>query len=174
MPCWRHFVGTTLIILCLCMLAGCWDRQELEERVSVVAIAIDKTEETADGTQDKYTVTVQIPIPIKIVGGGGGEGGGEGGMDTVQVMSATGFSFHHALINLQKRLSQELFLGHVRVILISEEVAREGVQDIIDSLRRNQQIRRLLWLAITKNKAADGLTIKTSLKQYGRLSARHV
>lgn len=165
MPCWRHFVGTTLIILFLCMLAGCWDRQELEERVSVVAIAIDKTEETADGTQDKYTVTVQIPIPIKIVGGGGGEGGGEGGMDTVQVMSATGFSFHHALINLQKRLNQELFLGHVRVILISEEVAREGVQDIIDSLRRDQQIRRLLWLAITKNKAADGLMIKTSIEQ---------
>jgi hypothetical protein len=31
------------------------------------------------------------------------------------------------LSNIQKRLNQQLFMGHTRVVAISEEIAREGL-----------------------------------------------
>lgn len=163
---WQRKIGFILILLVFtAILSGCWDRRELDERSTVVAIAVDKLEGAdLDETHEKYIVTVQIPIPTKIAGGGEG-GGGEGGAGSVQVMASTGLSLQHALDNLQKRINHQLFLGHTRVLLVSEDVAREGVNDIIDFFRRNPHTRRLLSVIITQDKARDALNVLTSLEQ---------
>jgi len=139
---------------------GCWDRRELEERTSVVALAIDRVKEQDHAL---VKVSVQIPIPIKIVGSGGG--GGEGGKSAVKVMSATGFSMGDAMRNLQQRLNQQLFYGHTRVVAISEDVAREDLSAIVDSLRRSPQMRRLLWMVITPQEAVKLLETDPKLEQ---------
>ncbi|WP_157721970.1 Ger(x)C family spore germination protein [Tumebacillus avium] len=154
------------LLLLLCLLAtlssGCWDRKELEQRTSVVAMAIDLAERQG-GERPMIKLSVQIPIPIKITGSGGG--GGEGGKSAVKVMSATGFSMADAMRNLQSRLNQELFYGHTRVIAVSERVARTDMSGIIDSLRRSPQMRRLLWVLITPEQAVDLLHADPKLEQ---------
>ncbi|EGL82741.1 germination protein, Ger(x)C family [Caldalkalibacillus thermarum TA2.A1] len=144
---------------------GCWDRRDLEERVSVVAIAVDKpSSREEEHANQEYKVTIQIPVPIRIAGGVS-DGGGEGGAESVNVMSSTGFSIGQAMDNLEKRLNQQLFFGHTRVIVISEEVAREGMKEIIDGFRRNPQMRRILWLLISEGKAEDVLRVYNDLEQ---------
>ncbi|MBB3114512.1 Ger(x)C family germination protein [Paenibacillus phyllosphaerae] len=142
------------------LLCGCWDRREIEERTSVVAVGID----TVQGHKELIEVSVQIPIPIRIAGSGGaGTGGGNG--KTVQVESARGRTVLDAMKNLQKKLNQQLFYGHTRVIAISEDAARLGVNSLFDPFRRDPEIRRLLWLLVIKGKAFDALNINPNLEQ---------
>jgi Ger(x)C family germination protein len=159
---WQRVLALLFVAFTLCSLTGCWDRRELEERISVVAIAVDNAEQTT--SKAKYAISIQIPIPTRIAGGGEG-GGGEGGASSVQVMTSTGLSLHHALDNLQKRLNQELFFGHVRILVVSEEVAREGVREIIDFFRRDPQVRRQMGFVITHDHAKDALKVFTNLEQ---------
>jgi len=140
------------------LLSGCWDQREIEERTSVVAIGIDRDE----NDPKLISVTVQIPIPIKIAGSTGGAGGGG---NPVQVMRASGRTLIEAFNNLQRRLNQQLFYGHTRVIAIGEDLARSGVEDAMDAFRRDPQIRRLLWPLVVKGKAAELLRSKPELEQ---------
>ncbi|MDH4617675.1 Ger(x)C family spore germination protein [Brevibacillus sp. AY1] len=156
---WRF---VCMLLIGICMLTGCWDRRELEERASVLAIAVDVDEEN----EKNYRMTVQIPIPIKIAGSSSrsSQGGGSN-TDAVKIMSVTGRTITDATNNLQLRLNQRLFLGHTRVLAVSEEIAREGIEHIMDWFRREPQIRRLLWPIIVKGKAASLLEIKPELAQ---------
>lgn len=160
-PVKRIFPVLLTLVLITPLLSGCWDRLELEERTSVVAMAIDRVV-NEENQQPLIKISVQIPIPIKIVGSGGG---GEGGKNAVKVMSATGFSLLDAMRNLQNRLNQQLFYGHTRVLAVSEDVAREDMAGIVDSLRRNPQMRRLLWLVVTPGQASQLLQADPKLEQ---------
>lgn len=142
------------------VLAGCWDRQEIEERVSVVAMALDRAKEK----KGMLRLSVQIPIPKKIAGSGAGQAG-TGGKEAVRVMSSTGHTVAEATRNLQKRLNQELFYGHTRVIAVSEELAREGIETVVDAFRRTPQIRRLLWPVVVKGEALHLLETNPKLEQ---------
>ncbi|WP_429843005.1 Ger(x)C family spore germination protein [Brevibacillus sp. FIR094] len=151
----RYFA---LLIICTILLTGCWDRRELEERASVLAIAIDQDEKD----ENLYKMTVQIPIPIKIAGSSGKGGGNDA--NAVKIMSVTGRTVTDASNNLQMKLNQRLFLGHTRILAVSEEVARKGIQDIMDSFRREPQIRRLLWPIVVRGKASTLLEIKPRIE----------
>lgn len=147
-----------LVLIFLILLSGCWDMREIEERTSVVAIGVDKGE-----GENELRVSVQIPVPINITGG---KGGGGGGGESVQVVSANGRTFIDAFRKLQMKVNQELFYGHTRIIVFSEEVARGGIKDIIDGLRREPQVRRLLWPIIIREKdAEDLLNFRPKLEQ---------
>ncbi|MEF3303058.1 Ger(x)C family spore germination protein [Paenibacillus sp. GYB003] len=150
-------------LLCAAALvsAGCWDRREIEERTSVVAVAIDKSAEHPG----MILLTVQIPIPIRIAGSGLGSGGGGGGGKSVKTMSATGWTVVDAFQNLQKRLNQELFYGHTRIIAIGEDVAKSGVSQILDPFRRDPQIRRLLWPIVVQGEGRQLLEATPTLEQ---------
>lgn len=157
----RKTLGIFILLAALSiMLAGCWNKREIEERTSVVAIAIDRQDESPKPVK----VSVQIPIPTRIAGSGTGQSGGGGG-ESVKVMSAGGRTLQDAFNQLQKKLNQQLFFGHTRVVAISEKTARHGVADITDALRREPQFRRLLWPLVVKGDAADLLTISPELEQ---------
>ncbi|KEO82525.1 Ger(x)C family spore germination protein [Tumebacillus flagellatus] len=160
----RAWMAVSLIlVLFSLLLTGCWDNRELEERTSVVALAVDR-EQSQDTDAKMVKVAVQIPIPIKIAGSGGGSAG-EGGKNAVKVMSATGESMADALRQLQQQLNQELFYGHTRVIAVSQDIAEEDMAGIIDAIRRTPQMRRLLWLLVTPGPAVDLLNSDPKLEQ---------
>lgn len=157
---WR-MMARALGVFLLLFSAGCWDRQEIEERTSVVAMALDQSRED----KGLLRLTVQIPIPKKIAGSGASGGGGGGGREAVRVMSATGHTLTEASRNLQKRLNQEIFYGHTRVIAVGEDLAREGINTVVDALRRTPQIRRLLWPVVVKGEALHLLQSNPKLEQ---------
>ncbi len=153
----RRVVKGLLVVCCILILSGCWDRREIEERTSVVALAVDKHEQ---GIQ----VTIQVPIPIKIVGSGGG-GGGDGGQGAVQLFTASGQDLTDAFKNVQKQLNNELDLGQMQLVVISEALARDGLEDITDALQRMHQVRRRLWPVVVEGKAEKALVVGPQLEQ---------
>lgn len=160
------------IAVALPFLAGCWDRLEIEERAVVLGISVDVAEKGAEKKErevshlrGKYPVpnkemirvAAQIGLPGRIPLGPG-ESGGEtdgGGQSTVWVIEVVGHSLDDALMNLQQQISGRLFFGHLRVIIVSEEMAKRGLQNLNDYLRRNPEVRRMAWMMISKGKASQ-------------------
>ena len=140
------------------LTSGCWDEIEIEKRAVVAALAVDKS-------PLGYEVSIQVPNPRKAVGGGGEEGGGGGGEGAVELFSGEGRTFQEALLQIENEINFPLFTGHTQVLLISEELAKEGTTELMDGLRRSQQIRRHLWPVVVKGKAKDSLNVQVRLAE---------
>ncbi|MFC4076456.1 Ger(x)C family spore germination protein [Salinithrix halophila] len=152
----RRYRKLMVLFLCLFLLNGCWDAREIEQRTSVIALAVDKHPKG-------FEVSVQVPIPTKVVGSGG-EGGG-GGPEAVQVFTATGKTLTDALDSIQYETNQRVFLGNSRLLLIGEDQARSGVGEMLDAFRRNPQVRRRQWPVVVKGKAKEALYADLKLEQ---------
>lgn len=160
-----------VMLLITPILAGCWDRLEIDDRAVVLGVSIDEvSEDEADVLEEEVThvkgsipapahsmvrVGVQIALPGRIPLGPG-ESGGSGGntRETVWVISVNGHTIDDAFMNLQQQISAQLFFGHLRVIVISEGIAKRGIQNINDFFRRNPEVRRMAWLMVSKGPAA--------------------
>jgi len=136
---------------------GCWDQRDIEKRTFVSAIGVDK------GEDDDYVVSIQVPIPNQIAGSASTGGGGGG--EAYRVFSSIGDTLLEGLGNLQKRTNQIVFVGHTRIIAISEDVAREDMASIIDGLRRESTFRRQLWPIVVQGQARELLMFNPRLEQ---------
>lgn len=162
------------------LLTGCWDRLEIEDRAVVLAIGIDEAKpgdekETSNAThilkQDPATnkglirITVQIAVPGRIPLGTGSDSGGAAGVKPVWVLTSVGYTIEDSLMNLQQQLSSQLFFGHLRVIVLSEVVAKKGIQNENDFFRRQPQVRRTVWMVVSKGNASDIINATPQLER---------
>lgn len=176
-----------LCVLCvlLPLLSGCWDRLEIEERSAILGLAVDLGEPEEEKEEPKTShlgeefpkppvglihISAQIAVPGRLPlgpgeGGGGGGGGAAARQKPVWVVSAVGHTLDDAMSNLQQQLANRLFFGHLRVIVISEKLAKKGVQNINDYLRRNPEVRRLAWMVVSKGKASEAMQASPELER---------
>lgn len=175
-------VKFTIVLLLSCsLLTGCWDRMEIEERAVVLGISIDTADKDAEAREDEIShlrgkypapkqeliqLSVQIALPGRIpLGPGEGGGSGEGEQETVWVLDVVGHTVDDAMMNLQQQISGKLFFGHLRVIVVSEEFARKGLQNLNDYLHRNAEVRRMAWLMVSKGKAKNHMQAAPKLER---------
>lgn len=169
-------------VLCMSLMTGCWDRVEIEDRAIVLGVSIDKAPaETASleddvshksdskmpPNTDMIRMAAQIALPGRIPLGPG-ESGGSGSGDpqqTVWVIDVVGHSVEDAFTNLQQQLSSRLFLGHLRVIVVSEEMARLGLDNVNDYFHRDSEVRRMAWLMVSKGPAIELLKAGPKLER---------
>ncbi|TDF95978.1 Ger(x)C family spore germination protein [Paenibacillus piri] len=171
-----------VFLLAFPLLTGCWDRLEIEERAVVLGVGIDKANpkektinEDVSHAKDENVeqlglikITVQIAVPGRIPlgpGEGGGGGGGGGGPKTVWVVDAIGSTVSDAFNVLQQRVSQPLFFGHLRIIVLSESMARRGIDNLNDYFRRNPEVRRMGWMIVCKGQASDIMNASPQLER---------
>ncbi|GMA61661.1 Ger(x)C family spore germination protein [Alicyclobacillus fastidiosus] len=148
-----------LLMLFLCMiLTGCWDRNEVKDLALVMATGIDKSE------QGGIRVTDQIAVPSAV--GGGQLGGGSKEQKSFVIESAEGKDISDASQKLQDRLPRLLYSAHRRILIIGEEQARDGIQDILDTYSRDTRNRLRNLIVVAKGDTAESvLQSKTILEQ---------
>ncbi|WP_419887932.1 Ger(x)C family spore germination protein [Neobacillus niacini] len=159
------------------LLSGCWDSKEIEQRANVLAIGVDIASEEERKKEDEIShlskkfpipdeemikVTAQIAVPGEIPLGPQQPGGSA---KPVLVIEVVGHTFEDAILNLQQEIADELFLGHLRIIVLSEEVARSGTNRFNDFLRRNPEIRRTASLVVSKESASKYMKIVPELER---------
>lgn len=152
----KRFLPFLLILLVSIILTGCWDLKDINRRVMVVALGLDLAERTETENYEYISMvklTAQVAIPEKLSGGAGQPL--TTGAEAVWNVSAIGRNVSMCYVNLQQRLQNELFLGHTRVLVISEDLAREGLSRYMNFFRNNPEFRRLSYLLISENKAED-------------------
>lgn len=162
----------------LLVLSACWDRKEIEERATIVGLAIDiaeSGEETTpltypEGTQvpttglGKIKVTAQLAVPGQIPLGPSMEGNSSP-EDKVWVVEAVGNTMDDAIQGLQQQLAHKVFFGQLQIIILSDKVAKLGIEHINDYLRRRPEIRRTAWMAVNEEDAAKTMQVAPKLEQ---------
>jgi spore germination protein KC len=111
------------------LLSGCWDRVELNDLEVISGAAFDAA--PGGGMQ----VTVSLILPQNLPSGGGGEAAGTGA-PTAAVLSAAGPTIGDAVTRLAEMVSGRLFWGQTRVVLIGQDLARRGVDPVLDFFLR--------------------------------------
>ncbi|MGF7032333.1 spore germination protein KC [Paenibacillus mucilaginosus] len=169
-----------VMLLVFPLLAGCWDRQEIEERAVVLGIGVDVADPAEERKETESShergaltaeetgllrLTVQIAVPGRIPLGPGEGGGGGGGQRTVWVVDAVGHTIGDAINTLQQRVSPPLFFGHLRIIVISEALARKGIKNLNDYFRRNPEVRRMNWMFVSQGSAAGIMRASPQLER---------
>ncbi|MEC0270651.1 Ger(x)C family spore germination protein [Paenibacillus anseongense] len=130
---------TLLIILLLSITTGCWNRQELNQLSFVMALGIDK-----------HDNQIELSAQVANVGEIGMDSSSERGTSVTNfhVVSPT---LYEALRKMTSHAPRELYLSHLRMLVIGEELAREGVRDVLDFFMRNEQMRPDYFVAIAKD-----------------------
>ncbi len=140
------------ILAFLIILSGCSDASEPDSLGYVVAIGIDSAE---DGNS-KFDITLQFANPVKISGGASQEGG-KGGQDIIKNITVSAPGIYTA-VNLANHIVSKIFtLSHTKLIVFSEDLAKSGLEDILETIGRSGDIRPNTYFAVSKGKAKDFL-----------------
>lgn len=144
------FIG---IIFIVTLLAGCWDKRELNELAIATGISIDKKD-------DDYHVAAQVVVPSELSMQGGI------GSSPVSLYEATGKSINEAVRKLTQVTPRFIYLGHLQIVVLSEELASEGIGNTVDFLSRGWETRSDFYILISKETdAKDILNVQTSLEK---------
>ena len=149
----KKIIFSLLILLSLC---GCWNYKELNEYSIVTGVAIDKG-------KDGYKVSTLISNVPK--GGTGSETSSQN--SEIVVYEGKGKSISEAFKDIGLISPKELYLNSFYILAISDEVAKEGINDILDFFLKYSSSRNNFNVIITKNcKAKDTLKIMTSITNF--------
>lgn len=135
-----------IIILFTVLSTGCWGVSETDELAYILAMGIDK------GEVNIIRATFQIAIPKALAGGEGG-----GGDEPVLNISVEAASIFGALQLANAFVSRELTFIHNRMVVVSDEIAREGLNRYINPLIRSREIRRNTFIMVTRGSSKDFL-----------------
>lgn len=145
-----HLIGIIFISL---LLTGCWDKREINDLAIATAISIDKKD-------DEYHVAAQVVLPTELSMKGGM------GSSPVTLYEASGKSVNEAIRKLTQVSPRIIYLGHLRVVVISEELAKEGIATTVDFLSRGWELRSDFYMIVSKGRdAKEILNVQTSLEQ---------
>ena len=132
-------------MLIMCQLTtGCYDRRELDELAYPIAVGFDK------GEGKFLRMSLQIVVPTKIAGGGEGGGGEGGGKESVSIMTVETPTIYSGLNMVNTYVSKQINLSHVKAIIFSEELAREGIEKYINAITRGREFRGNAYILVAK------------------------
>lgn len=143
-----------IVLLFLPLITGCWSRRELNELGIAVGIGIDKVEKG-------YRVTAQVVSPGEIVAAKSSTT-----RTPVTVYEATAESIFEAIRKITTRSSREVYLAHLRVLVIGEKLAREGIEQALDHFSRDHEVRTDYFVIVARDSTAtDVLKILTPIEK---------
>lgn len=144
-----------LILLLLFLLTGCWNYQELNSIAISTAIGVDKND---DG---KYEVSTMIANSRKE------QSSSKESESQSIIFTGVGNTISEAFKDIDLYNPRRNYIGHVSVVVISDEVAKDGLNDILDFSARNPESTKRFQMVIAKNcKAKDILKILTPLETF--------
>jgi len=179
----NRYIIIIIIFLTTSLLSGCWDYTEIEKRGYVLGLAVDLIEEgevrsnkietiMTETDVPKYAYTIQLPIIAKgkAVSGTGVHGGGDTGIRAkTWNLTILGNSFFEVNREYSTRLDYPPFYEHLKVVVISEAAAREGMYTAIDFIMRDPEMRRRTKIFITPGKASKVLEVTPKIEDYASL-----
>jgi germination protein, Ger(x)C family len=132
-----------IILINTALAAGCWNYREVEKLSIVAGIAVDK------GADNKYQISVEI-IQIS---------GGKDSKTTTKVLTTDGKTMFDAARNMISISGKKLYWSHAKVIILSKEIASEGVLKVLEWYNRDAETREDVNILI-----ANGATAKAMLE----------
>lgn len=133
-----------IIIPIILILTGCWNYNELNNLAITTGIAIDKKEE-------KYEVTYLISNAKK------NEISAKEGEAGTTTYRGIGDTIQEAINDIELKMPFEPYNGHLVITVISDEVAKEGIENILDYLARDTESRNFFYILLSKDVQAKNI-----------------
>ncbi len=141
-------IAVVLILIPSLLLTGCWNAREINELGFVLSIALDKTDYG-------FKVTAQIADPETFSKTPSGSVSTQN--KPFWIISSTGKTIFEAIRNMASISSRRIFWAHIKVIIISEKLARSDTLEIFDFFARNPELRLRTLIAVTPEEDAGKL-----------------
>ena len=140
----------SLVFIC----TGCFNYKELNAYAIATGMAIDRY-------NNNYEVSVLISNLPK-------SSNTQGGKDYKTIVySGKGKTIYEAIKQIGLISPKELYIGHLSVLLISEDVAKEGINPTLEFLLEESRSKKNFQVAIAKDsKAKDLLSITSPLTDF--------
>jgi spore germination protein KC len=180
----KRIACIALAVVVMLVTAGCWDRIEINDRVFVLALAIDKYEPEQDGQDEQGNGQqeseqqnggrqgVQQPEPsprnrivVSIVFPNVGLLKGEGAIVPEEpkiAVSTVAPNIFEAMRQFNTRFFGNIFFGHMKAVLVGEGILSDDklFLEVLDELERDHEIARDVYFLAVKGNAKDALFIK--------------
>jgi spore germination protein KC len=127
-----------IILINSIFTVGCWSYREVDDLTIVSGVAIDK------GTKNQYQMTVEI-VHIN---------GGTDKKMTSKTISTEGKTMFDAARNMIALAGKKLYWGHTKLIILSKDVASEGVAKAIEWYNRDYETRDEVHMLISQRPTA--------------------
>lgn len=137
----RSFALMILAIFSTVLLSGCWNYHDIEKYSLVAGIAIDKDEQS-----DKYLLTAEI-IDFEM--------SGREARNISKLIESKGNTIFDAIRNMINITDRKLYWAHARIVIISRDIAENGIAPVLDILYRDAEIREEMDVAISCEKTAQ-------------------
>lgn len=138
------------VLFIILLTTGCWNYRELNEFAIVTGMAVDYQ-------NNQYELSFLIANGNK----------DENQQAQTSILTGTGISIYDALKDISLMSPKELYISHLSIVIISEEVAEKGIDNLIDYLLRDPQSHQNFYMVIAKgDKAQDVLSILSPLADY--------
>lgn len=143
-----------LVIFLIFISTGCYNYRELTKLAITSAIGINKTD-------DGYELIIQVVNTQKT----GSDSNSAGDTPKFIIYKKKGRTIQEALRNIILESPRRLYLNHMALLVISEEVAEDDMSNIIDIFARDSEFRKQFLVLISKEKdTSDVLSVLTPLE----------
>lgn len=152
----RIFKLVLVLMLCVVLLVGCWDKIEIEDRIFVLGIGIDKAKaEEKSQPSDKYVINFVSPIVAALRKGGGGG-------DTFSTYKTVTSVFTYGLNQMYERTDKKLSFQHTRILIFGEDILKEEAvfKEVLDAIGRSNEFHRNMYVFVVQGRADEVFKIK--------------
>lgn len=139
----KYFIFLLLITFLTFNLSGCYDANSIETFYYGIAIGLDY------GTNTKYILSVQIALSES----SSSNSSSQSTKDYIYKVECN--SIDSGINILNNYLSKKIDLSHCSAIIFSEELAKDGIIDIINTLANNIEVRPNANIIVSNGKAVD-------------------
>lgn len=144
--------------------AGCWGRRELEDIAFIALLGLDAVRDEEGrplpAAEAGIEMTAGVALPRLIAqaagaGRGGGAEGGGGGQMPMVILGVVAPNMTAGANALDESLDRVLSVTHLQALLVGEDLARQGLEDVLDQVLRYRNFRHTIPIAITEGRARD-------------------
>ena len=127
------------------MLTGCYNYRELNDLAITTAFGIDKDE-------NGYKMTFQVVNTKK-----SSSQDNDSGNPKIIIYEQTGKTTQEAARKIILESPKRVYANHVVLLVIDENIAKEGIENVLDLLFRDAESRKQYMVLISKETTAKGI-----------------
>lgn len=144
---YKKAVYIFILLTLLVNISGCAAYIDINDLPLILGVAMDK------GVNDNYILTVEVFKPA-------GPSKEKETKITTEILQAEGETIFDAVRNLTIKLGKRAYWTHLKVLIISKDIAKDGISPVLDMFTRSAHIRIEFPVGISNDQAAFNIFYK--------------
>ncbi|WP_274649221.1 Ger(x)C family spore germination protein [Paenibacillus humicola] len=143
-------IGIIALLSLTLPVSGCWNGRELNDLAIVTGMGIDWLPQSK-----QYRLSFQVVNPRSV--STGVNGGGGTGDKPIVVYSENGDTLFGSLRKTSRKVSRQLFFSHTQLLVVGEDMARQGIEKLFDFFDRAHEFRLNTPVIVAEGTTAENV-----------------